>query len=248
MRYLGGKARIAGEVAGYLNAIRNCRPYWEPFVGAGWILARIQGMPNFASDANGALIAMWQALQNGWQPPEHVSEDEYQAARELHDTDPSKAFIGFGCSFGGKWFGGYARDNRGGNYAARARRSLLSKLETMPEVQFYRADFLTALPPTPGMLIYCDPPYRSTTGYGAVGDFDHDAFWQRCAALERCGHVVLISEYSAPEGFSVVWRGTSKMGLRNGDGKQEARAECLFRYGEHEPQQPLLFKTKLEGL
>ena len=64
MRYMGGKSRTAGIIAGYLNMIREPgQPYWEPFVGAGWILERIRGTgANFASDANPYLIAMWQAL------------------------------------------------------------------------------------------------------------------------------------------------------------------------------------------
>jgi DNA adenine methylase len=100
MHYLGGKARIAGDVAGYLNAVRalSPRPYWEPMVGAGWVLCRIKGQPNYASDAHPSLIAMWRALQGGWRPPTVVTEGDYEAARGLSDDDPLKGFIGFGCS------------------------------------------------------------------------------------------------------------------------------------------------------
>ena len=37
-------------------------------------------------------------------------------------------FVGFGCSFGGKWFGGYARNAGGTNYAAQSKRSLLKDM------------------------------------------------------------------------------------------------------------------------
>ena len=48
-------------------------------------------------------------------------------------------------------------------------------------------------------LIYCDPPYRGTTGY-KMG-FDSGAFWQWCRDKAAEGHTVLISEYSAPADF-----------------------------------------------
>lgn len=46
----------------------------------------------------------------------------------------------------------------------------------------------------------CDPPYRGTAGY-RCGDFDHEAFYKW--ALAQPG-LVLISEYSMPEGFFLV--------------------------------------------
>ena len=54
----------------------------------------------------------------------------------------------------------------------------------------------------PGGIIYADPPYKGTTGY-SCGAFDHEAFYDWCAA--RKGHV-FISEYWMPEDrFEAVW-------------------------------------------
>ena len=63
---------------------------------------------------------MLNAVKHGYDLPESVSEQEYKYIREHKDDDPALAgFVGFGCSFGGKWFGGYARDNRTSrNYAS----------------------------------------------------------------------------------------------------------------------------------
>ena len=38
------------------------------------------------------------------------------------------SFVGFGCSFAGKWFGGYARSNDKRNYAKMAKNSLNKKI------------------------------------------------------------------------------------------------------------------------
>ena len=246
MRYLGGKARIAQDVAGYLNLVREPdQPYWEPFVGGGWILARINDTPNFASDKHPALIAMWQALSDGWLPPSNITPEDYERARNLPDHDPLKAFVGFGCSWGGKWFGGMARGKTGRNYAANAAGSLKRKIASMPATEFFVADFLTAEPPRPHMLIYCDPPYADTTGY-AVGPFNHEAFWDRCMALELGGHTVVISEYEAPAGFSCVKEMGTHTDIRGGEGEQMARTERLFRPGSHAPVQPGLLDLLAE--
>lgn len=46
----------------------------------------------------------------------------------------------------------------------------------------------------PDSVIYADPPYKGTKGYGM--DFDHEAFYQWC---EKQTALVLISEYWMPE-------------------------------------------------
>ena len=57
---------------------------------------------------------MWQGLQSGWTPPDVITKEEYKYIREHKDENPAlTGFVGFGCSFGGKWFGGLARNKRG---------------------------------------------------------------------------------------------------------------------------------------
>jgi len=238
VRYLGGKSRTARQIAGYLNMIRKPgQPYWEPFVGAGWILERIRGTgPNYASDANPFLIAMWRALQAGWEPPGEVSEGEYQAIKAAHDSYPPElvAFVGFGCSFGGKWFAGYARSEKGngspGKYAGQSRRSMLHKIARIPDASFYVADFLTCGPPAPRCLIYCDPPYEGQTDYGAVPDFDSRTFWRRVGDLTNAGHTVFVSEYDAPADFAEVVAIRTSTNLHTAN-RKDPRPERLSAWG-----------------
>lgn len=48
-------------------------------------------------------------------------------------------------------------------------------------------------------VVYCDPPYEGTTGYG--NKFDHAAFWEWARSRE---FPVFVSERSAPEDFAAV--------------------------------------------
>ena len=51
-----------------------------------------------------------------------------------------------------------------------------------------------------GDVVYCDPPYVGTSGYGR--EFDHEAFWQWCRTRD---FPVYVSEYWAPEDFISIW-------------------------------------------
>ena len=105
--YVGNKRRIAKPISAYLESIRAGREFWEPFCGGLGITAVMSG-PRVASDISEPLITLYKALQQGWDPPEVLTREEYAQLKKRQDPyDPLTAFAGFGCSFGGKWFGGY---------------------------------------------------------------------------------------------------------------------------------------------
>lgn len=111
MRYPGGKGKIGKRVAqAILGNTKNRELYLEPFLGAAGVARYMVSEfdDSILSDTHPDLVEMWQALRHGWQPPEVVSREEYDAARLLPSPSALKAFIGFGCSYSGKWFGGYA--------------------------------------------------------------------------------------------------------------------------------------------
>ena len=124
MRYLGGKSRIRKQVSSYLESIRKPdQIYFEPFVGGAWVLQEMTGK-RIASDGNFALIEMYKALQKGWIPPESITKEQYAEYKAKQDpSDPMTAFVGIGCSFAGKWFGGFAF-SEGRNYCKNAKNSL----------------------------------------------------------------------------------------------------------------------------
>lgn len=157
--------------------------------------------PCYASDAHPALIALYSAVRAGWQPPETVSEAEYQAAKALPDSDPMKAFCGFGLSYGGKWFGGYARAKPGhGDFHAYAWNGLRRDCPKLAGVACL--DWLTCEPAPTDCLVYLDPPYAGTTRY-AQGAFDHALFLQLAIGWSQHTHV-FVSEYAFPFGYCVA--------------------------------------------
>ena len=214
MRYMGGKSRLAKSIRDVILQ-RVPSPgvtYWEPFVGGCGSFEVIA--PEFdkavGSDTHEDLILMWQQLRAGWTPPTEVSEGEY---RQLRDAEPSalRGFVGFGGSFGGKWFGGDARGGKTSkgeprNHQAESARNVLRTRDKLSEtdVRFECAGY-EEITPTPGDVVYCDPPYKGTTEYRDAG-FDSEKFWAWCDSLVDSGVYVFVSEYEAPEGWVEIYR------------------------------------------
>ena len=226
MRYLGGKSRIAKTLA---QIIAPRGPWLEPFCGGQSMSVALSAYgPGVSGDANAALIALYRAVRDGWQPPENVTEQEYAEARALPDSDPRKAFFGFCCSFGSKWFGGFAR-GEGRNYAREGRDALIIDAKKIREanVMLCNASFFDYAPQSCVEILYCDPPYAGTTGY-ATGAFDHDAFWQRCREWAAGGTRVFVSEYTAPHDAICMWEKTIASTVSI-DKSSKPRTEKLFR-------------------
>jgi len=180
----------------------------------------------FASDACASLIALYQAVRAGWEPPTDVSREEHAAARNLPDSDPRKALIGFGSSFGGSYFASYASGFNGPlTYAQLAARNV-KRAAPVPTDVFW-CDFLAEEPFDSGFVLYLDPPYRGTAGYKAIGAFDTEMFDARVLQWAKFGPV-FVSEYSFPHGKE-VWSRTSKgtFGLKSG----KVHTERLFLVG-----------------
>ena len=87
----------------------------------------------------------------------------------------------------------------------------------------------------PHSIIYADPPYAGTTPYKGVEPFDSDAFWTYMRKLAGDGHLVFVSELTAPDDIEVVWQKEYGGGMKNGGitAKKEKRIEKLFMLGGH---------------
>jgi len=136
------------------------------------------------------------------------------------------AFVGIGCSFGGKWFGGMARSGTR-NYAANAKNSLLQKVPGVLGVEFIHGEFHQHAPK--GALVYCDPPYADTTSYKGLPKFDHALFWGVMRKWVVGGNTVCVSEYAAPPDFPCVLALTTKTDMHTRSG-QVARVEKVFMH------------------
>jgi len=208
--------------------------YFEPFCGGGHVLQEMSD-PRIASDGCGALITMYRALQAGWVPPRSITEEEYAVYKRTKDpNDPATAFVAFACSFGGKWFGGYARQ-KGYNFAVGGGNALKKQLPRIAGVNFEFGLYDDHHPH--GMLIYCDPPYAGTTQYGAFSGFDHPLFWETMRVWAK-HNTVVVSEFSAPEDFACALEIPAKTILRDGGNFPVKTCERLFMLRGCEPRNP----------
>ena len=179
MRYFGGKGTIADEICMMINQWMNKgQTFIEPFVGSAWIVRDVKRQRRFASDTNPYLIAMYQALQEGWIPPTHFNQSEYDALKaNKEEADPALVgFIGAFCSFGGMWFAGLAKDSKKANYIKAAAKGCLKLVPSIRDVEFRCMSYTDWNPA--GAFIYCDPPYADTGQEYFSTSFDSEKFWE----------------------------------------------------------------------
>lgn len=204
MKYVGSKNRIAKDLLNIMLPYRGNRVWVEPFVGGGNIIDKVTG-DRLGSDVNadviGALIFIRDHLGKIPRNNLEFTESMYKNLRNQEEC-MLKSFASFAYSFGAKWLGGWGRgENR--DYVNEAYKNAVKQSPKLQGVdlvcrQYYDLDIPA------NSLIYCDPPYKNTTGY-AVGGFDHDKFFDWCRSMKQKGHIVFVSEYQAPDDFECVY-------------------------------------------
>lgn len=203
MGYLGGKSLLGSRIAQQVRCRRrNLQPVFEPFCGMVNVTQHFYPGPVFASDICKPLILCLQAIQNGWEPPDFISEEEYRDLRLAWKEGEESAligFVGFSCSWSSKWFAGYAR-GEARNYCTEAKSSLLKRMKHCKHVVFEHKNYKSIEPKD--VIIYCDPPYAGTTGY-AFGDWDAKTFWKTIRKWSE-KNTVIVSEYVAPPDFKII--------------------------------------------
>jgi DNA adenine methylase len=237
MRYCGGKQKAWILARIITHHVPAGGMYWEPFVGAGGVMQRVNNCRRYGSDLDRHIINLLTAVQDGWQPPRRLDQEEHRYWRSVRDNSnsPMVAFAGYGCSFGGDFLGGYARDAIGGNYAEKARTTLLHQRPFLRGVNLRQRDYREGFwLPEPPDVIYCDPPYAGTSAVGTPSaggrarPFDSAEFW-RWATRQTEASIVLVSEYTCPLlGVRQVWQRDLPTSLRmTGADRRTERLFCL---------------------
>lgn len=232
MVYMGSKNRLAKFILPIMlqkvkdKSITN---WIEPFVGGGNIIDKIPkelkrvGI-DYSAHAIESLIAVRDLVDK---LPAEVTVEYYKS---LKDTPPNPitSWVRFVCSFGGKFENGYARNKKDQNYALCGVRNAQKQSPNLQGVRFIN-DSYEVCSKAVNCLIYCDPPYQSTTSY-KTGTFDHDKFWQWCREMS-VKNSVYISEYNAPKDFECVWKGEQKTNFASTrKGATHVAIEKLFKY------------------
>jgi len=206
MYYVGSKNRISKHILPLMLKARKPKQWWvEPFVGGANIIDKITGNRKIGNDINKYIIALLKSVKSGYVPPINVSKDFYYAIKKEPDNYPDElvGFVAIGCSFGGKWFGGYANNKSGRNYAKEASNSLVKQAPNLRGVNFTCGSYKEMTIPR-NSLIYCDPPYDTKTK-AYINSFDnYTEFWQWCREKSSDGHMVYVSSYDAPSDFEIV--------------------------------------------
>lgn len=239
MKYMGSKARFSKEILPIILKDRTDNQWYiEPFAGGMNAICEVQGN-RIANDIHYHLIQMWRELVGGW-IPKKITKEEYSEVR----TDQSKypayfvGWVGFNCSYSGKWFGGFADDypesrrNKNGilpNYQMEAINNIPKQVEKLKGVIFQNKPYYELELP-PNSIVYCDPPYEGTTKY--KDDFNHVVFWNWVRNISKQGHIVFVSEYKAPADFECVWQKetNSQLSANGKIGGNKVSVEKLFKF------------------
>lgn len=220
MKYLGGKQRLGKHIAPVLKQIINkntdIQYYLEPFCGGLGILRNMTDieLPIYASDYHPDLIELFISVRDKTITlPENISEKTYLYYKnEIKSPNAMKGFIGFGSSFGGRFFAGFAQKYLNGkkeNFCLEAKHSLTKLAPLLSEVKFSCRNYLSYQPYQ--ALIYCDPPYQYTKfpikyrrDVKHYDKFDNFLFWDTMRKWS-IDNIVIISETEAPPDFISIW-------------------------------------------
>ena len=227
IKYVGSKSRIAKHIVPIIQLYidqSNASFYLEPFVGGANVIDKISCKRKIGYDINHYLIELFKHLDMIDELPDDISKQEYSDVRKSWQDQDGKypdwyiGAVGFLASYNGKFFGGRAGTVRTKigmirNYYDEAKRNLLAQIPNLSGIEFDEFDYQQLdMSKFKGGVIYCDIPYKNTTGYQQT--FNHDEFW---AWAERCSrdNIVLVSEQVSPDGWKSIWSKPIKRTLDN---------------------------------
>jgi len=211
-----------------LNRISN-QVYYEPMCGGCNMIDKMKGK-RFASDNNKYLIAMWKGLQQCLERPIIISKEMYNNAKCDYVNNNNKyysdfiiGYVGFMASFNGKFFNGYATNEKR-NYIIESINNIENQIKLLKDVYFKCCDY-TEVEYIKNSVIYFDIPYINTTNY-KINTFNHNEFYSFAEEKSKQGHKVFISEYWMPEDrFIKIW---SKQINSNLSTQSQKKNESLF--------------------
>lgn len=214
---MGSKRRIAKEILPIiLKDRKDGQLYIEPFAGGMNCIDKVGGT-RWANDSNHYLIAMWKELLNGW-IPKKINILRYEDIRDNPSDylDSVVGWVGFICSYRGKFFNGFAgrvetKDGEWRDYQEEASRNILKQVPKLQDICLTSLNYSDMVIPD-GSIVYCDPPYAGTTAY--YEKFNSTKFWEWVREISK-KNTVFVSEYAAPDDFECVWSKELKSSISN---------------------------------
>ena len=238
MRYVGSKNRISKYLVPIIqNCITGkCNGYIEPFVGGANIIDKIKCDNKIGYDINPYLIALLNHVKLTTDDiPEEITKEHYYDVKNNQSNYDEwyVGLIGFCGSFSSKFWGGYASHGNNPKYKKtpfnQSINNIIKQSVNLKDIKFECKDY-KELDNLSGYVIYCDSPYKNTTGYNSAFNHAHYYKWLRKISLEN---IVLISEYEMPDDFECIWSKKVKVVIdsnkKENDNKNN-RIEKLFMY------------------
>lgn len=242
MKYVGSKAKIAGDIVPILQSIidrENITQYVEPFVGGFNVIDKIRCEYRLGNDIDplaSELVEVCRekpALLDLLHTP---TRDEYYDVRDNGEKYAAwyraaiLLFASYNARVHGGCYGATATTKTGTvrNYFEESKANFARQLPNLHNILIGCCDYREMVfPKNTRVLIYCDPPYAEGIGYGQK--FDTAAFWQWCRNRAHEGHIVVVNESHAPPDFTCIWERQTTTHLNNR--KTRNRVEKLFILG-----------------
>lgn len=201
-------------------------------MGGGSVLERVAPLFDtcMASDAVPELICLWRAVADGWDPPATLTRETWERLRSDPEPSALKGWAAYAASYNGKYFAGYGptAPGAGRDYLAESRRAIRRKAAAMERVLFVCCDYADHHSVAADTVVYADPPYANTEAYAGAGVFDTTRFWQTMEDWSASGALVLVHEYEAPDGWSVVYERERVETMHHGGPSSGKRMERIF--------------------
>jgi len=214
LKWVGNKQRFAHEIVAHLP--KDYGTYFEPFLGAGGVMANLRPTRAVGSDIYPPLVEIWQALQEDpallthWYQARYeafMAGDRvavYEAIKARYNATPNGADFLFLCR---ACYGGVVRFRRKDGYMSTPCGShpVMKPHKFAERVEMWRArmagarfaclDYRAAMAQArAGDVVYCDPPYAhsQTILYGAQA-FRLEELFASIAACKARGVRVAMS-------------------------------------------------------
>jgi DNA adenine methylase len=201
-------------------------------VGGANMIEHIECKNKIGADINEYLIAMWNALKSGYEPPINITKEQYLDVKNNIDKYPKElvAIVGFCATYNAGWFrryGGRAVNKYGKvrNYYDEAIRNIKKQIPKILDVDFIHGDYRNIEYPN-NSLVYCDIPYKNSSYEMYQENFNHSEFWEWVRKMSK-NHIVIVSEYDAPKDFSCIFEKELTTSFDNKQTKKDT--EKLFR-------------------
>jgi len=234
---MGSKNKISKELKPIIESYitDKTEAYIEPFVGGANMIDKIKFENKIGYDIHKELISLLNYVKDEKNIlPKTFTEEEYMKVKNNKKDyeDWYVGLVGFCGSFGASYFTGFARSFKSDGKTERDMpnetiRNIQKQRPNLKNITFINDSYLNI--DVKNSLIYCDPPYKNTSKYKDI--INYDEFYEWCIKMVKNGNTVLVSEYNIEhKNFKLIWRKEVKCNINNQTlDKETKRIEKLYK-------------------